>query len=130
MTASSEDGTTPHGRWRRELGTLLWLQGRLLRNGLLRGDTRSRSRLLVTGLVLLGALPTMLAGTIGQLAFLRARPAAAALVPLSVGLSLLRQLDRSSWPLLLAAAVVMTAPVVGLFLLVQRRFWPEGRIEK
>jgi multiple sugar transport system permease protein len=49
------------------------------------------------------------------------------LYTLPVGLSMLQQLDRSSWPLLLAAAVVMTAPVVALFLLVQRRFWPEGR---
>jgi multiple sugar transport system permease protein len=49
---------------------------------------------------------------------------------LPVGLSLLQQLERSSWPLLLAAAVVMTVPVVGLFLLVQRRFWPQGRAER
>lgn len=52
------------------------------------------------------------------------------LYTLPVGLSLLQQLDRSSWPLLLAAALVMTAPVVALFLLVQHRFWPEGRGEK
>lgn len=47
---------------------------------------------------------------------------------LPVGLSLLKQLDSTNLPLLLAGAVVMTAPVIGLFLLVQRYFWPEGRL--
>lgn len=47
---------------------------------------------------------------------------------LPVGLSLLKQLDATNLPLLLAGAVVMTAPVLGLFLLVQRYFWPEGRL--
>lgn len=39
---------------------------------------------------------------------------------LAVGLQQLQQLDRTNWPLLLAGAVVMTVPVIGLFLLVQR----------
>lgn len=46
---------------------------------------------------------------------------------LPVGLGLLQQMDRTSWPLLMAGAVVITTPVVLLFLLVQRYFWPEGR---
>lgn len=47
---------------------------------------------------------------------------------LSMGLQVLRQLDRTNWPLLMAASVVMAAPVVILFLMVQRYFWPEGRL--
>jgi multiple sugar transport system permease protein len=47
---------------------------------------------------------------------------------LPVGLSLLKEMDETNWPLLMAGAVVMTAPVVLLFLLVQRYFWPEGRL--
>lgn len=46
---------------------------------------------------------------------------------LPVGVQLLQQLDRTNWPLLMAAAVLLTAPVVALFLAVQRFFWPEGR---
>lgn len=40
---------------------------------------------------------------------------------LAVGLQQLQQLDRTNWPLLMAAATLMTAPVIGAFLLVQRR---------
>jgi multiple sugar transport system permease protein len=47
---------------------------------------------------------------------------------LPVGLSLLKEMDETNWPLLMAGAVVMTAPIVLLFLLVQRYFWPEGRL--
>lgn len=39
---------------------------------------------------------------------------------LAVGLQQLQQLDRTNWPLLMAAATLMTAPVIGLFMLVQR----------
>jgi multiple sugar transport system permease protein len=48
-----------------------------------------------------------------------------ALYTLPLGVQQLRQLDRSNWPLLMAAAVVMTAPAVGLFLAVQRYFLGE-----
>ncbi|HEU5099323.1 MAG TPA: carbohydrate ABC transporter permease [Roseiflexaceae bacterium] len=47
---------------------------------------------------------------------------------LPVGLSLLKEMDETNWPLLMAGAVVMTTPVIVLFLLVQRYFWPEGRL--
>jgi multiple sugar transport system permease protein len=47
---------------------------------------------------------------------------------LPVGLSLLKEMDQTNWPLLMAGAVVMTVPIVLLFLLVQRYFWPEGRL--
>jgi multiple sugar transport system permease protein len=47
---------------------------------------------------------------------------------LPVGLSLLQQMDRTNWPLLMAGSAVMTAPVIALFLLVQRYFWPDGRL--
>ncbi|MCL5997847.1 MAG: carbohydrate ABC transporter permease [Chloroflexi bacterium] len=47
---------------------------------------------------------------------------------LPVGLQMLQQMDKTNWPLLMAAAVVMAAPVVLLFLSVQRLFWPEGRL--
>jgi len=44
------------------------------------------------------------------------------LYTLAVGLQQLQQLDRTNWPLLLAGSVVMTLPVIGLFLLVQKQF--------
>lgn len=47
---------------------------------------------------------------------------------LPVGLRLLQQLLRTDWPLLLAGSVVMTAPIVVVFLLAQRFFWPEDRV--
>lgn len=50
------------------------------------------------------------------------------LYTLPVGLRLLQQMDRTNWPLLMAGAVVMTLPVVLMFLLAQRYFWPEGRL--
>jgi multiple sugar transport system permease protein len=42
------------------------------------------------------------------------------LYTLAIGLQQLQQLDRTNWPLLLAAAVVMTLPVIVLFLTIQR----------
>jgi multiple sugar transport system permease protein len=48
------------------------------------------------------------------------------LYTLAVGLQQLQQLDRTNWPLLLAGAVVMTLPVIVLFLVVQRYFFQEG----
>jgi multiple sugar transport system permease protein len=47
---------------------------------------------------------------------------------LAVGLSYLQQLDKTNWPLLMAAAVMITVPVIVLFLVVQRYFWPESQI--
>jgi multiple sugar transport system permease protein len=44
------------------------------------------------------------------------------LYTLPVGLQQLQQLDRTNWPLLLAGSVVMTLPVIVLFLLVQKQF--------
>lgn len=41
---------------------------------------------------------------------------------LPVGLQILNQLDSTNWPLLMAAAMVMTAPVVALFAVLQRFF--------
>lgn len=53
-----------------------------------------------------------------------------ALYTLPLGVQQLRQLDRSNWPLLMAAAVVMTAPAVVMFLAVQRYFLGEdGLVE-
>lgn len=48
-----------------------------------------------------------------------------ALYTLPLGVQQLRQLDRGNWPLLMAAAVVMTAPAVLGFLAVQRYFLGE-----
>ena len=48
------------------------------------------------------------------------------LYTLAVGLQQLQQLDRTNWPLLLAAALVMTLPVVLLFLFAQRYFLHES----
>lgn len=47
------------------------------------------------------------------------------LYTLPVGLQLLRQMDSTNFPLLMAGSVFMAAPVVGLFLLVQRFFFSE-----
>jgi multiple sugar transport system permease protein len=47
---------------------------------------------------------------------------------LSIGLRVLQQLDQTNWPLLMAAAVIMTVPVLAMFMIVQRYFWPEGRL--
>jgi len=44
------------------------------------------------------------------------------LYTLPVGLQILKQMDASNWPLLMAAAVVMTLPIVLLFLFLQRFF--------
>jgi multiple sugar transport system permease protein len=48
------------------------------------------------------------------------------LYTLAVGLQQLQQLDRTNWPLLLAAALVMTLPVVALFFLTQRYYLQEN----
>ncbi|MFO7167771.1 MAG: carbohydrate ABC transporter permease [Chloroflexota bacterium] len=47
---------------------------------------------------------------------------------LAVGLRILQQMDLTNWPLLMAAAVMMALPVVALFLVAQRAFWPEARL--
>jgi multiple sugar transport system permease protein len=44
------------------------------------------------------------------------------LYTLPIGVRLLQQLNHSNWPLLMAAAVVATAPAVAVFVVVQR-FW-------
>ena len=50
------------------------------------------------------------------------------LYTLPIGLQQLKQMDRINWPLLLAGAVVMTAPTVALFLVVQRFFLGENKL--
>ncbi len=45
----------------------------------------------------------------------------------SLGLRVLYQLDRTGWPIVLAGAVLATAPVVVVFLLAQRAFLQDGR---
>lgn len=42
---------------------------------------------------------------------------------LPLGLQALLQLDRTNWPLLMAASVMVTAPVIAVFALVQRAFF-------
>lgn len=42
---------------------------------------------------------------------------------LPVGLQILKQLDPTGWPLLMAGAVFMTLPIILLFMLLQRLFW-------
>ena len=41
---------------------------------------------------------------------------------LPIGLQLIKQLDATNWPLLLAAAAVMTIPIIVVFFLLQRTF--------
>ncbi len=43
--------------------------------------------------------------------------------PLAVGLSILQQVDRANWPILMAGAVIMTMPLILGFLAIQRFFW-------
>jgi len=45
------------------------------------------------------------------------------LYTLSVGLQQLQQLDRTNWPFLLAGSVIMTLPVIILFILAQKQFF-------
>ena len=45
----------------------------------------------------------------------------------SLGLRVLYQLDRTGWPIVLAGAVLATAPVVVVFLLAQRAFLQDRR---
>jgi len=47
------------------------------------------------------------------------------LYTLPVALQIMQQMDKTNWPLLMAGAVFMTAPVVVMFLAVQRYFWPD-----
>jgi multiple sugar transport system permease protein len=46
-----------------------------------------------------------------------------------LGLQALYQLDRTNWPLLMAGAVTVTAPVVLVFLIAQRSFLQEFRAQ-
>ena len=47
---------------------------------------------------------------------------------LPIGLQVLQQMDKTNWPLLMAGVIVMAGPIVLMFLLMQRYFWPEGRL--
>jgi multiple sugar transport system permease protein len=47
---------------------------------------------------------------------------------LAVGIQQLQQLDRTNWPLLMAACVLMTAPTLLVFFIVQRYFLQESRM--
>jgi multiple sugar transport system permease protein len=47
---------------------------------------------------------------------------------LPIGLRVLQQLDQTNWPFLMAAAMIMTVPVIVMFVVVQRYFWPENRL--
>jgi multiple sugar transport system permease protein len=47
---------------------------------------------------------------------------------LAVGLRIMQQMDVTGGPLLMAASVVMTLPVLAVFLLAQRAFWPDARL--
>ncbi len=49
------------------------------------------------------------------------------LYTLPVGLRLLQQLVRTDWPILLAGCVVITLPIIVIFLLAQRAFWADQR---
>lgn len=50
------------------------------------------------------------------------------LYTLPVGVRVLQQLDKTNWPLLMAAAVFMTGPVVFVFVVAQRYLLGEGRL--
>ena len=42
---------------------------------------------------------------------------------LAVGLRVLQQMDATNWPLLMAAVMVLVAPIIALFLAVQHAFF-------
>ena len=69
-----------------------------------------------------GRGPTQLCGLLGRLItpllYLRSESR----YTLPIALQLLQQMDRSDWPLLMAAAVIATAVPVILFVLVQPYF--------
>lgn len=44
---------------------------------------------------------------------------------LPVGVQILQQVDSTDWPLLMAGAVMMTGPILVMFIFVQRYFWPQ-----
>jgi multiple sugar transport system permease protein len=46
---------------------------------------------------------------------------------LPVGVQALQQMDRTNWPLLMAGAVVLTLPVLIMFVVAQRYFFQEER---
>ena len=46
---------------------------------------------------------------------------------LPVGVQVLQQMDRTNWPLLMAGAVVLTLPVLLMFIIAQRYFFQEER---
>jgi multiple sugar transport system permease protein len=48
---------------------------------------------------------------------------------LPLGLQALLQLDRTNWPLLMAASLMVTAPVIVVFALAQRAFFPDVRLQ-
>ncbi len=50
------------------------------------------------------------------------------LYTLAIGLQQLQQLSRTNWPLLLAGSVIMTLPVIILFLLVQKHLLAEFQL--
>lgn len=50
------------------------------------------------------------------------------LYTLAIGLQQLQQLNRTNWPLLLAGSVVMTLPIIILFLLVQKHLLAEVQV--
>ena len=45
----------------------------------------------------------------------------------SLGLRVLYQLDRTGWPIVMAGALLATAPVVAVFLVAQRAFLQDRR---
>lgn len=49
------------------------------------------------------------------------------LYTLPIGMQQLHQLDKTNWPLLMAAAVILTLPPVVMFMLVQKAFLQESR---
>lgn len=61
---------------------------------------------------------------IGPILYLRSQE----LYTLPLGLRQLQQLDRSDWPLLMVGSVLLVAPAVAFFLVLQRRFLGEVRL--
>lgn len=61
---------------------------------------------------------------IGPILYLRSQE----LYTLPLGLRQLQQLDRHDWPMLMAGAIILTAPVIAFFLVLQRRFLGNVRL--
>lgn len=110
----------------RRIPTEMWESATLDGAGTLRTWARIAMPLSVPTIVAVGVLAFVLywSDFINPLLYLKSESR----YTLPVGVQTLQQLDRTNWPLLMAAAVWMTVPTVLVFLVAQRYLLQEGRL--